>query len=76
MVVFKAEIVTSNHLIISVKVCVNVYSVGSKTCWYVFSDNGQMCAIKEVNVVSDDSNSRECLRQLNQVKLLLIISCS
>lgn len=30
------------------------------------SDNGQMCAIKEVNVIPDDSNSRESLRQLNQ----------
>ena len=26
-----------------------------------------MCAIKEVKVISDDSNSKECLRQLNQV---------
>ena len=32
-----------------------------------FSEGGQMCAIKEVKVISDDSNSRECLRQLNQV---------
>ncbi|KAF3334135.1 mitogen-activated protein kinase kinase kinase YODA-like protein [Carex littledalei] len=30
------------------------------------SENGQMCAIKEVNVISDDSNSRESLKQLNQ----------
>jgi len=31
------------------------------------SENGQMCAIKEVKVVSDDQTSRECLKQLNQV---------
>ncbi|MCD9644079.1 hypothetical protein HAX54_032057 [Datura stramonium] len=29
-------------------------------------ENGQMCAIKEVKVVSDDQTSRECLKQLNQ----------
>jgi mitogen-activated protein kinase kinase kinase 3 len=28
-----------------------------------------MCAIKEVKVISDDSNSNECLRQLNQVTI-------
>ncbi|KAJ6820027.1 mitogen-activated protein kinase kinase kinase 3-like [Iris pallida] len=33
------------------------------------SENGQMCAIKEVKVISDDSNSRECLKQLNQASL-------
>jgi len=31
------------------------------------SENGQMCAIKEVKVVSDDQTSKECLKQLNQV---------
>lgn len=30
-----------------------------------------MCAIKEVKVIADDSNSKECLRQLNQEMLLL-----
>ncbi|KAJ6820916.1 putative mitogen-activated protein kinase kinase kinase YODA isoform X1 [Iris pallida] len=35
------------------------------------SENGQMCAIKEVKVISDDSNSRECLKQLNQEITLL-----
>ncbi|KAL6346054.1 hypothetical protein AAG906_025334 [Vitis piasezkii] len=30
------------------------------------SENGQMCAIKEVKVVSDDHTSKECLKQLNQ----------
>ncbi|CAI9766649.1 unnamed protein product [Fraxinus pennsylvanica] len=29
-------------------------------------ENGQMCAIKEVRVVSDDQLSKECLKQLNQ----------
>jgi mitogen-activated protein kinase kinase kinase 3 len=29
-----------------------------------------MCAIKEVKVIADDSNSKECLRQLNQVQSL------
>jgi hypothetical protein len=29
-----------------------------------------MCAIKEVKVIADDSNSKECLRQLNQVPSL------
>ncbi len=31
------------------------------------SESGQMCAIKEVRVVSDDQTSKECLKQLNQV---------
>ncbi|XP_008795232.1 mitogen-activated protein kinase kinase kinase 3-like [Phoenix dactylifera] len=35
------------------------------------SESGQMCAIKEVTVISDDSNSKECLRQLNQEITLL-----
>ncbi|XP_074275335.1 mitogen-activated protein kinase kinase kinase 3-like isoform X2 [Silene latifolia] len=30
------------------------------------SEGGQMCAIKEVRIVSDDQNSRESLKQLNQ----------
>ncbi|KAI4345087.1 hypothetical protein L6164_012251 [Bauhinia variegata] len=30
------------------------------------SESGQMCAIKEVKVVSDDQTSKECLKQLNQ----------
>lgn len=34
------------------------------------SENGQMCAIKEVKVVSDDQTSKECLKQLNQVILI------
>ncbi|XP_020253089.1 mitogen-activated protein kinase kinase kinase 3-like [Asparagus officinalis] len=34
-------------------------------------ESGQMCAIKEVEVISDDSNSKECLRQLNQEITLL-----
>ncbi|XP_073151550.1 mitogen-activated protein kinase kinase kinase 3-like [Henckelia pumila] len=35
------------------------------------SENGQMCAIKEVKVVSDDQSSRESLKQLNQEITLL-----
>ncbi|KZV24342.1 mitogen-activated protein kinase kinase kinase YODA-like [Dorcoceras hygrometricum] len=35
------------------------------------SENGQMCAIKEVRVVSDDRSSKESLRQLNQEITLL-----
>ena len=31
------------------------------------SEGGHMCAIKEVRIVSDDQNSRESLKQLNQV---------
>ncbi|RWW34346.1 hypothetical protein GW17_00000905 [Ensete ventricosum] len=30
------------------------------------SGSGQMCAIKEVKDISDDANSKECLKQLNQ----------
>ncbi|KAK6287307.1 hypothetical protein POUND7_013486 [Theobroma cacao] len=30
------------------------------------SESGQMCAVKEVKVVSDDQTSKECLKQLNQ----------
>ncbi|KAL0449827.1 UNVERIFIED_CONTAM: Mitogen-activated protein kinase kinase kinase [Sesamum latifolium] len=35
------------------------------------SENGQMCAIKEVKVVSDDQSSKESLKQLNQEVALL-----
>ncbi|XP_011099741.1 mitogen-activated protein kinase kinase kinase 3-like [Sesamum indicum] len=35
------------------------------------SENGQMCAIKEVKVVSDDQSSKESLKQLNQEMALL-----
>ncbi|KAK9062618.1 hypothetical protein SSX86_019806 [Deinandra increscens subsp. villosa] len=35
------------------------------------SENGQMCAIKEVKVVADDPSSKECLKQLNQEITLL-----
>ncbi|CAK7354902.1 unnamed protein product [Dovyalis caffra] len=31
------------------------------------SGSGQMCAIKEVRVISDDLSSKECLKQLNQI---------
>jgi hypothetical protein len=31
-----------------------------------------MCAIKEVTIIPDDKNSKECLRQLNQVFLITI----
>ncbi|KAK3119921.1 hypothetical protein QOZ80_9AG0677930 [Eleusine coracana subsp. coracana] len=49
--------------------------LGSGTFGQVYlgfnSEGGQMCAIKEVKVISDDSNSKECLRQLNQEIVLL-----
>lgn len=35
------------------------------------SESGQMCGIKEVRVVADDSSSKECLKQLNQEIALL-----
>ncbi|KAJ4952359.1 hypothetical protein NE237_029191 [Protea cynaroides] len=35
------------------------------------SESGQMCAIKEVKVISDDQTSKECLKQLNQEISLL-----
>ncbi|CAI9108900.1 OLC1v1008606C2 [Oldenlandia corymbosa var. corymbosa] len=35
------------------------------------SENGQMCAIKEVRVFSDDQSSKESLKQLNQEIMLL-----
>ncbi|KAL5213537.1 hypothetical protein ABZP36_024384 [Zizania latifolia] len=44
--------------------------LGSGTFGQVYlgfnSENGQFCAIKKVHVILDDSNSKECLRQLNQ----------
>lgn len=49
--------------------------IGQGTFGHVFlgfnSENGQMCAIKEVRVVSDDSDSRESLKQLSQEISLL-----
>ncbi|WOL14233.1 mitogen-activated protein kinase kinase kinase YODA-like [Canna indica] len=35
------------------------------------SESGLMCAIKEVKDISDDANSKECLKQLNQEITLL-----
>lgn len=32
-----------------------------------YSENGQFCAIKEVQVIMDDPHSKERLKQLNQV---------
>lgn len=34
------------------------------------SENGTMCAVKEVKVIKDDQTSKECLKQLNQVGLV------
>uniref|UniRef100_A0A0D9XQ71 mitogen-activated protein kinase kinase kinase n=1 Tax=Leersia perrieri TaxID=77586 RepID=A0A0D9XQ71_9ORYZ len=49
--------------------------LGSGTFGQVYqgfnSEGGQMCAIKEVKVISDDNNSKECLRQLHQEIVLL-----
>jgi len=36
------------------------------------SENGQMCAIKEVRVGCDDQNSKECLKQLHQVIIVFL----
>ncbi|KAK1310296.1 Mitogen-activated protein kinase kinase kinase YODA [Acorus calamus] len=44
-------------------------AVGAETGLY--SENGQMCAIKEVKDISDDQASKESLRQLNQEIVLL-----
>lgn len=35
------------------------------------SENGQFCAIKEVQVIMDDPHSKERLKQLNQVLAVL-----
>ncbi|KAK8572255.1 hypothetical protein V6N13_047866 [Hibiscus sabdariffa] len=35
------------------------------------SENGTMCAVKEVKVITDDQTSKECLKQLNQEISLL-----
>ncbi|ESQ51132.1 hypothetical protein EUTSA_v10022608mg [Eutrema salsugineum] len=44
--------------------------IGSGTFGRVYqgfnSEKGKICAIKEVKVISDDKNSKECLKQLNQ----------
>ncbi|XP_039125397.1 mitogen-activated protein kinase kinase kinase 3-like isoform X2 [Dioscorea cayenensis subsp. rotundata] len=49
--------------------------IGRGTFGHVYqgfnSGSGQMCAIKEVSIICDDSNSKECLRQLNQEITLL-----
>ncbi|MQL93001.1 hypothetical protein Taro_025639 [Colocasia esculenta] len=49
--------------------------LGQGTFGHVFlgfnSENGQMCAIKEVRVISDDSDSKESLKQLSQEIALL-----
>ncbi|XP_023645128.1 mitogen-activated protein kinase kinase kinase 3 isoform X3 [Capsella rubella] len=39
------------------------------------SEKGKMCAIKEVNVITDDQTSKECLKQLNQEINLLSQLC-
>ncbi|OAY65666.1 Mitogen-activated protein kinase kinase kinase YODA [Ananas comosus] len=49
--------------------------LGSGTFGHVYlgfnSESGHMCAIKEVKVISDDSNSKESLKQLSQEISLL-----
>ncbi|XP_078440936.1 LOW QUALITY PROTEIN: mitogen-activated protein kinase kinase kinase 3 [Wolffia australiana] len=49
--------------------------LGKGTFGHVFlgfnSESGQMCAIKEVKVIADDKDSKECLKQLSQEILLL-----
>ncbi|WOL01554.1 mitogen-activated protein kinase kinase kinase YODA-like isoform X2 [Canna indica] len=49
--------------------------IGRGTFGHVYlgfhSESGQMCAIKEVKDISDDANSKECLRQLSQEIALL-----
>ncbi|MBA0738123.1 hypothetical protein Gogos_011531 [Gossypium gossypioides] len=49
--------------------------LGRGTFGHVFagfnSENGTMCAVKEVKVITDDQTSKECLKQLNQEISLL-----
>ncbi|KAJ0976811.1 hypothetical protein J5N97_012285 [Dioscorea zingiberensis] len=49
--------------------------IGRGTFGHVYqgfnSGSGQICAIKEVTIIADDTNSKECLRQLNQEIALL-----
>ncbi|KAB2040465.1 hypothetical protein ERO13_D02G074000v2 [Gossypium hirsutum] len=49
--------------------------LGRGTFGHVFagfnSENGTMCAVKEVKVIKDDQTSKECLKQLNQEISLL-----
>ncbi|MQL83742.1 hypothetical protein Taro_016237 [Colocasia esculenta] len=49
--------------------------LGRGTFGHVFqgfnSESGQMCAIKEVKNIADDTNSKECLKQLSQEITLL-----
>ncbi|GMJ06439.1 hypothetical protein HRI_004313100 [Hibiscus trionum] len=48
--------------------------IGRGTYGHVYagfnSENGTMCAVKEVKVITDDQTSKECLKQLNQVCLV------
>lgn len=37
---------------------------------FVYSDSGEMCAMKEVTLFSDDAKSKESAKQLAQVGLL------
>ncbi|GMI89538.1 hypothetical protein HRI_002623100 [Hibiscus trionum] len=49
--------------------------IGRGTYGHVYagfnSENGTMCAVKEVKVITDDQTSKECLKQLNQEISLL-----
>ncbi|KAJ0241804.1 Protein kinase domain-containing protein [Hirschfeldia incana] len=53
--------------------------IGSGTFGKVYqgfnSEEGRICAIKEVKVISDDKNSKECLKQLNQEITVLSQLC-
>lgn len=37
---------------------------------FVFSETGEMCAMKEVTLFADDAKSKESAKQLGQVSLL------
>lgn len=39
---------------------------------FVFSESGEMCAMKEVTLFSDDAKSKESAKQLGQVSTFLV----
>lgn len=41
--------------------------------FFIFSESGEMCAMKEVTLFSDDPKSRESAQQLGQVSALLFL---
>lgn len=50
----------------------DLFSLSFSPFFILFSESGEMCAMKEVTLFSDDAKSKESAQQLGQVILFLL----